>query len=97
MSDLRKLYDTLSQINEWDEPITENDVRQMTNKIYEAMDGGILDPRTVAEACMSYMSESDVAEMAQMNGFFEYEDEWLDNDDDETDLDFEFDETRERF
>jgi len=51
------------------------DVRQATNRIYEEMDEGILDPRAVAEACMSYMSEADVAEMARMNEFFAYEDE----------------------
>ena len=51
------------------------DVREMTNKIWEAMDDEMLDPRTVAEAAMSYMSESQVADMAQINGWFEYEDE----------------------
>ena len=60
------------------------DVREMTNKIYHAMDDEILNPRDVAEACMSYMSESNVAEMARMNGFFEYE-----NDEDEDDDEFE--------
>ena len=49
--------------------------REITNRIYEDMDEGILDPRSVAEACMSYMSESDVAEMARMNEFFPWDDE----------------------
>ena len=57
------------------------DVREMTNKIWEAMDDEMLDPRTVAEAAMSYMSESQVADMAQINGWFEYEDDEEEDDD----------------
>lgn len=51
------------------------DVREITNKVHGAMDDQMLDPRTVAEAALAYLSEDDVAEMARMNGWFEYEDD----------------------
>ena len=33
----------------------------------------MLDPMQVVQACLSYMSEDDVAEMAEANEFFEFE------------------------
>jgi len=65
--------------------LNERDVREMTNKIWEAMDDERLDPRTVAEAALSYLSESDVAEMARMNEWFtnEEDDDFDDDDDDD--------------
>lgn len=51
------------------------DVREITNKIYDAVDEGVLTWETVAAAALSYMSEDEVAEMAQLNEFFAYEDE----------------------
>ena len=42
-------------------------VRKMTNKLIEAMDEGVLDPRVLAEVCLQYMSEDDVADMAHVN------------------------------
>jgi len=44
-----------------------NPVRKMTNQLIEMVDEGILDPRTVLLACLSYMSEDDVADMAEAN------------------------------
>lgn len=41
--------------------------RKITNLLLEMMEDGALDPRTVADACLSYMSESDVADMAHTN------------------------------
>lgn len=38
--------------------------RKVTNRLFEMMEEGVLDPQTVAEACLRYMSESDVADMA---------------------------------
>lgn len=48
--------------------------RAATNKILEMVEEGILDKDTVILACLNYMSESDVSDMAQANEFF-YEDE----------------------
>ena len=41
--------------------------RKVTNQILELVDEGVLDPQTVLEACLSYMSEADVADMARSN------------------------------
>lgn len=51
--------------------------RQVTNRILEELEEGILDPDTVIMACLKYMSEDDVADMAHINEF------WLDDLDDE--------------
>jgi len=42
-------------------------VRKATVAILELMDEGVLDPRLLAAACLSYMSEADVADMARVN------------------------------
>ena len=57
-------------------------VRQATDKILEMVEEGILDKDTVIMSCLclKYMSEDDVADMAQMNDFFINEEE--DDDDD---------------
>lgn len=41
--------------------------RRVTNQILELVDEGVLDPLTVLEACLGYMSEADVADMARSN------------------------------
>ena len=46
-------------------------MRNVTNKILEMIDDGLLDARTVALACMKYMSEDDVEDMAIFNEFLE--------------------------
>ena len=43
------------------------DTRKVTNQLLELVDDGILDPREVILACLSYMSEDDVADMAHNN------------------------------
>jgi hypothetical protein len=48
--------------------------REITNKIYAAIDEGILTWQQVAEGALQYMSEDDVAEMAHNEEFF-YEEE----------------------
>ena len=48
-------------------------MRDVTNKILEMIDKGLLDARTVALACMKYMSEDDVEDMAKANEFLEEE------------------------
>ena len=44
--------------------------RQATDKILEMVEQGILDRDTVIMSCLKYMSEDDVADMAQANEFF---------------------------
>lgn len=41
--------------------------RKVTNQLAALMDNGVLDPRTVANAALAYLSEDDVAEMARIN------------------------------
>ena len=48
--------------------------REATTKILEMVEEGILDRDTVIMACLKYMSEDDVADMAHVNEFFEEED-----------------------
>lgn len=41
--------------------------REWTCAVLDAMDQGVLDPKAVAEMCMSYMSEFQVADMCRVN------------------------------
>lgn len=50
-------------------------VRESTNLLIEMMDNGMLSPRSVAMACLGYMSEDDVSDMARSNEFIPDEDE----------------------
>jgi len=50
-------------------------VRKTTKQILRLMDGGALDPKTIVLACLSYMSESDVADMAHINEFVDLDDQ----------------------
>ncbi len=45
--------------------------REITNKLIEMMDMGALDPTNLAMMCLKYMSESNVADMARLNGLNE--------------------------
>lgn len=63
-----------------DEDLMERDVREMTNKIHQYMDEGMLDPRVVADAALSYLSEADVVDLART-----YELIWDDNEELEED------------
>ena len=58
-----------------------NNVRQATNRVLEMVEEGILDKDTVIMSCLKYMSEDDVADMAQMNEFFINEEEDEDDED----------------
>jgi hypothetical protein len=49
--------------------------REATERILELVEEGLLDKDTVIMACLKYMSEDDVADMARANEFFLYEDE----------------------
>ena len=43
--------------------------REITNKLLEMVDDGLLDARTLALACLKCMSEDDVEDMAKANEF----------------------------
>ena len=47
-----------------------SDVRKATDQILEMVEEGILDKDIVIMACLKYMSEDDVADMAHCNEFF---------------------------
>jgi len=49
--------------------------REFTNKILEAVAEGLLDKDMVIMACLKYMSEQQVKDMAEANEFFMDEDE----------------------
>jgi hypothetical protein len=53
--------------------------REVTNKILEAVGEGALDRDTVIMACLKYMSEAEVSDMADANDFFYDEDEESDD------------------
>ena len=59
-----------------------SDVRKATDQILEMVEEGILDKDIVIMACLKYMSEDDVADMAHCNEFFlnEEESEFTDED-----------------
>ena len=52
-------------------------VRKATNKVIEMAEAGVLSWETIARAALQYMSEDEVADMAQCNEFIddEFEDE----------------------
>ena len=54
-------------------------MREATNRILELVEEGMLDRDTVIMACLKYMSEDEVRDMAESNEFF------LDEDEDEED------------
>lgn len=49
--------------------------RQATERVLELVENGLLDRDTVIMACLKYMSEDDVADMARANEFFYDEDD----------------------
>jgi hypothetical protein len=49
--------------------------REYTNKILEAVEEGLLDKDMVIMACLKYMSEQQVKDMAEANEFFMDEEE----------------------
>ena len=52
--------------------------RKVTNEVLNMIEEGILDRDSVILACLNYMSEDEVADMAHINGF-------LDDEEDEAD------------
>ena len=53
-------------------------MRKQTTKLLEMMDEGLINADTIAEMCLAYMSEDDVADMMRANDI-------LDEDEDEDD------------
>jgi hypothetical protein len=41
--------------------------RKITTKLYDLVEDGFLNWKAIAEACLSHMSEDDVADMARTN------------------------------
>ena len=52
-------------------------VRQNTNALLELVEEGVLDPVWVVTACLKWMSDREVGEMAEANGFFPPEEGWV--------------------
>jgi len=52
-----------------------NEARQATRRVIDMAEEGILTWEQVARDCMNYMSESEVADMAHCNGYFEFEEQ----------------------
>ena len=50
-------------------------VRKYTNMVLEMVDEGILDKDVVIMACLKYMSEAEVRDMAEANGFIPEDEE----------------------
>ena len=44
--------------------------RENTTKLIELVEEGVLDRHTVLLACLSYLSEADVADMCRLNDLF---------------------------
>ena len=49
--------------------------RQTTNKLIELIEDGLLDKDYLISACLSYMSEDDVADMARYNEIIDSDEE----------------------
>jgi hypothetical protein len=60
--------------------------RRVTNKLLEMMEEGALDTEVLVRACLTFMSEADVAEMAVGEGFLDEEDAEIDEDEDEDEV-----------
>jgi hypothetical protein len=49
-------------------------MRTQTTKLFNMMDEGLISAESVAEMCLSYMSEDDVADMMRANDILDEED-----------------------
>ena len=49
--------------------------REYTLKLYDLLDNGCVSKDAVIDACLAYMSESDVEDMMRVNDMIEDEDE----------------------
>jgi len=60
-------------------------VRKATNTLIELAEQGLISWESIATACLQYMSEADVADMAHCEGFIEEEDDESNDEDALTD------------
>jgi len=60
-------------------------MRKQTTKLIDMMDEGLISASAVAEMCLAYMSEADVADMMLANDIIEEEEEEPEEDEDEID------------
>jgi hypothetical protein len=49
--------------------------REITNKLYDLVDEGVLTWEQIGKAALGYMSEYGVADMAEAEGFVDFEEE----------------------
>ncbi len=49
--------------------------RPATNRLIDMMDEGMIDARAVADMCLSWLSEHDVAEMMKANDIIEQDED----------------------
>lgn len=56
--------------------------REITSAVLSMVEEGILDRDTVIMACLKYMSEDEVCDMAHVNGFLDSYDDEEDEEDD---------------
>jgi hypothetical protein len=59
--------------------------REVTCKILDLLDQGILDRDVVVQACLAYMGEDEVEDMARINGLFESLEDEKEEEDEEYD------------
>ena len=50
-------------------------MRKETNRLLDMIEEGLIDPHAVADMCLAYMSEDDVADMMRANDILEDEDD----------------------
>jgi hypothetical protein len=50
-------------------------MRKETNRLLDMIEEGLIDPHAVADMCLAYMSEDDVADMMRANDLLEDEDD----------------------
>lgn len=51
------------------------DPRSNTRRVLDLVEQGVLSHETVMAACLNYLSESEVADLARREGFFDHEEE----------------------
>ena len=58
--------------------------RQVTDKLWADLDDGLIDPFKFASACLNWMSEDEVREMAEENGFLDEDEDEEEDEEEET-------------
>lgn len=62
-----------------------SNVRQATNKLIELAEEGVVSWESLALACLRYMSEDEVKDLAESEGFIDPEDEEIERENQEAD------------